>query len=445
MFSSQKDQMNPLKIYHRFFSLVLSFLFCSLICFSPNTYAQDSMDHEGVSSQAVSADDLYKEYLAFFREVFDIMRDNYYVDIDEDDYQRFLKAFDQKIYSQVSGAGKSSDFVRWRSAAFLVDFLKEQDDVFSAFYPPKPAKEYEETALGKRIDLGIEGESLDIGYRITFVEPRSNSYKSGLRENDLLVKIDGQEVAPLSTGEVETLLRPLADSVVELAYLNGQTKQSGSVKVKSEEYFKQAVFNVPIPVPKIYCLRIDRFNRKTFEDVFRFLTFYRQQGPIEGLIIDLRGNPGGPPLAAREMSSIFLPAGDEFAYFQKKNQPKAELDVPVLPEEHKYDGPIAILIDDESGSASELFSGVMQRRQRAVLMGENSAGQVFLKSMFPLDDESMLLLVTARGHHPDGEVFSFEGLIPDRYIDEGEKEDILKYAATYIMYVNQSKNQGAAL
>lgn len=158
------------------------------------------------------------------------------------------------------------------------------------------------------------------------------------------------------------------------------------------------------------------------------------------MIIDLRGNPGGSPLAAREISSFFLPAGEEFAYFQRNNKPKAELDVPELPQEHHYDGPLAILIDEGSGSASELFSGVMQQRRRAVLLGENSAGQVFLKSMFPLEDESMLLLVTARGHYPDGQVFSFQGLTPDRHVASMNQDDILKYAATYILYVNQKDN-----
>ncbi len=389
------------------------------------------------------ADRTYQEYLAYFRQVYETMRENYYQDVDEADYDRFLKTFDEKIYKQLVDTGKSSDFVRWRSAAFLVDFLKEKEDIFSAFYPPKPAKEYEETALGKRIDLGLEGEKLPVGFRLTFVEPRSDAYKQGLRPNDLLVKIDEEDVASLQDKEIRELLRPLEDSSVRLEYLDGQTRQQHVITVVSEEYFKQAVFNVPIPLPHIYCLKIERFNRKTFEDVFRFMAFFRQQGPIDGLIIDLRGNPGGPPLAAREISSIFLPAGEPFAYFQRNNRPKAELDVPDLPEEHKYSGPLAILIDGESGSASELFSGVLQRRRRAVLMGENSAGQVFLKSMFPMEDESMLLLVTARGHHPDGKVFSFNGLVPDRHIGDIEQDNILKYAATFIIYMNRKGNDAA--
>lgn len=389
----------------------------------------------------VTNDASYQEYVAFFRDVFEIMRQNYYKDIDQEDFDRFMQTFDGKIYNQLKGEGKSNDFVRWRSAAFLVDFLKEEEDIFSAFYPPKPAKEYEETALGKRIDLGLEGEKVSLGYRLTFVEPRSNAYQQGLRENDLLIRIDDASVLDMEDENIRERLRPLENTTVVLEYLDGRNKQRKMVEVRSEEYFKQAVFDVPIPIENIYCLKIERFNRKTFEDVFRFLSFYRKQGPIRGLILDLRGNPGGPPLAAREISSFFLPAGDDFAYFQKKDQPKAELDVPAIAEEYRYDGPLAILIDEGSGSASELFSGILQRRQRAVLIGENSAGQVFLKSMFPLADESMLLLVTARGHHPDGQVFSFDGLTPNRVVAGVEQDNILKYAATYIIYVNKNRDK----
>lgn len=385
-------------------------------------------------------DATYKGYLDFFEEVYQTMAENYYQTVTREEFERFRKTFDEKIYAELQETGKSSDFIRWRSAAFLVDFLKKEEDVFSSFFPPKPAKKYEATALGKRIDLGIEGKKMGLGYVTTHVEPRSNAYEKGLRPNDLIVQIDGQAVTELEDKTIKKFLRPLENTQVRFLYISAQTRMQREITVTSREYFKQTVFLVSIPIEGIHCFEIRRFNRKTSDDLFRHMAHARQQGPIKGLILDLRGNPGGPPLAAREISSFFLPGGDQFAYFQKKNQPKAELDVPTLPEEYTYDGPIVILVDEKSGSASELFSGILQRKKRAVLMGENSAGQVMLKSMFHFDDDSMLLLVTARGHHADGAVFSFDGLIPDKYIKDTEQAQIYKYAATYLMYVRQKEN-----
>ena len=79
-----------------------------------------------------------------------------------------------------------------------------------------------------------------------------------------------------------------------------------------------------------------------------------------------------------------------------------------------------------------MFSGMMQFRDRATIMGQNTAGQVFLKSMFSFDDGSMVLLVTARGYHPDGTVFSFDGVEPDVAIDKDKEMDLVHYAAQYL-------------
>jgi Periplasmic protease len=238
--------------------------------------------------------------------------------------------------------------------------------------------------LGQRVDLGLEGKKTDDGFLITRIEPRSDSYVQGLRQDDILLSIDESDVKGLSQEEIEAKLNPLINTKVKLAYLAWEDGQRKSVNVLSQEYFKQTVFLRPVAVPGVYCLEIPKFNRTTGEDLFRFLQLVEKQDPL-GLVLDLRGNPGGPPLAAREISSFFLKGGDDFAYFQRRNPPdKLDLDVPVINGEYQYQGPIVILVDEGSGSASELFAGVMQFRGRAAVIGTNTAGQVLLKSMFSL-------------------------------------------------------------
>lgn len=381
----------------------------------------------------------YQQYMDYFEEVYATVQENYYKDIDRDDFDRFVKQFDTKIYNKLKDSGKSDDFIRWRSAAFLVEYLRDDEDIFSALFPPEPAKEYAETALGVRIDLGIQGELVSLGYQATQVEPRSDAYIKGLREGDILTKVDDSVLLGLDEKAIAELLRPLIGTMVRIKYIQGSTMAEKDIEVKCDEYFRQTVFMKPTKIPYIYCLEIRKFNRKTSDDLLRYMMFFKQQGPIRGLILDLRGNPGGPPLAAREISSFFLPGGDDFSYFQKKGSPKMLLDVPTIPDEYKYNGPMVILIDKESGSSSELFSGIMQKRGRAVLMGKNSAGQVMLKSMFHLSDNSMVLLVTGRGHHPDGTYFSFDGLTPDKVIEDDEDIDIVDYASTYFVYMSMQK------
>ena len=254
---------------------------------------------------------------------------------------------------------------------------------------------------------------------------------------DIILQINKKKANKLSDDQIKDLLNPLVNTKVNLKFFDASDHQEKAIDVVSKEYFKQTVFLVPTKVAGIYGLRIEHFNQKTGEDLFRFMEFMKERGPIKGLIIDLRNNPGGPPLAAREIASIFLPGGEQFAYFQRRGEPQSWLDVPKLPEQYHYDGPLAILINSGSGSASELFAGTLQKRGRAVLMGSHSAGKVFLKSMFDFDDQSMIVLVTGRGHYPDGSVFSFQGLTPDHSLTEEKDGDSINYATLYLVYVNR--------
>lgn len=393
----------------------------------------------GISSPSHALESkAYQEYVKFFDKVFKTFQDNYYLEPSRDIYKNFLKKFRTKIYAQLASEGKSDDYVRWRSAWYLVDALKSKEDRFSQFYPPKPAEEFKHEALGQRIDLGINGKKVDAGFKVTKIEPRSDPYDKGLREEDILLRIDGKDLRSLSADEIDHILTPLVNTQVTIVYFAHEAKKELSIRVTSQEYFKQTVFFCPSAVPEIVCLEIPKFNRTTGDDLFRFLHLIQGYHP-KGMVLDLRGNPGGPPLAAREISSFFLKNGEEFAHFQRRGLPKDSLDVPVIPEALQFKEPIVILVDENSGSASELFAGVMQFRKRATVMGVNTAGQVLLKSMFPLEDGSMVALVTAPGHFPDGSRFSFSGITPDQIIKDAPKEGLINFAAMYLTVKGSKK------
>lgn len=383
----------------------------------------------------------YKQYLEFFEKVYSTMSENYYFPVTREGYDRFITMFDTRIFPQLQEENKTANYVKWRSAAYLVDYLKDKEDIFSAFYPPKAADDYEKEALGKRLDLGIEGEITPDGYLVKRIEPRSDAFEKGLREGDVLLAITKKDVKKLTLPEIQDLLTPLENAVVALEYRSLAENIIKTIEVISKEYFKQSVFMIPVPVPGVFCLEIEHFNRMTSDDMTRFMSYILDKGE-SSLIIDLRGNPGGPPLAAREISSFFLTPDEEFAYFQRKGGPKSELYVPRIPERFRYHGEMVILVNEKSGSASELFSGVLQAQGRAVLMGTNTAGQVFLKSMFRFDDDSMLLLVTARGFRRDGKVFPFKGLEPNVRMTDPE-HDLVMYAAQYLAQRREIKKKEA--
>lgn len=381
----------------------------------------------------------YKQYTDFFEKIYKTFEDNYYLPPDRQIYDHFIQKFNTLIYAQLKGAGKSDDYVRWRSAWYLADALRSKDDKFTQFYPPKPAVNFQHEALGEKIDLGIEGKKNDIGFLVTRMEPRSDAYNKGLHEDDIILQIDGKSVKAMDEGTIESELTPLVNTHVQLSYLSNDTKTMKTIDAVSQEYFKQTVFLHEVPVPGVACLEVPKFNQMTGSDMDRFLELIKSQG-IKGLVLDLRGNPGGPPLAAREISAFFLKGGDDFAYFQMRNAPKADLDVPTIDDQYKFNGPIVILVDADTGSAAELFSGVMQFRHRAYVLGVNTAGQILLKSMFPMGDGSMLALVKARGYYPDGHVFGFDGITPNKIIADAPKDGLINLAAALIAM--QMRQQG---
>ncbi|MEI8011223.1 MAG: S41 family peptidase [Candidatus Omnitrophota bacterium] len=373
----------------------------------------------------------HQAYLPFFEEIYTLMQEHYFFEVSRTDFNHFLDVFDAQIYPDIVRQRKSADYIRWRSAAYLVDMLKQPDDLFSRFWPPKPAEQFAKEVFGKKIDLGIDGHLVPNGMIVDFVEPRSDAYEKGLRENDLIVRIGQEDVLTLSDARLKESLNPLEGARVVINYFSGQTKVPHAIEVFCREYFKQTVFLRSTGVPDIYCLEIPKFNKGTPDDFSRLLGFIGPRNP-KGLVIDLRDNPGGPPLAARAISSFFLPSGGSLIYFEGRKRPRADLDIPVIPSRFKVAWPVAILVNKGTGSASELFSGVMQDNKRAVVIGEQTAGQVLLKSMFDLSDGSTLALVNARGHFPDGRPFPFDGVIPDETLAVTDKAEGVALAAKYL-------------
>ncbi|MDP8213499.1 MAG: S41 family peptidase [Candidatus Zapsychrus exili] len=267
----------------------------------------------------------YTKYIEFFEEVYDVMNKNYFKPIERGVFEEFLNTFDEKIYSKLEDKDEVIDSTRWRSADLLIKKLKETYDIFSAFYPPKPAKEYVASVLGRKIDLGIVGELVKDGYEATQVEPRSDAYVKGLRIGDIIVKIDENDIKEFNVEKINELLTPFADEQVRIGFFDKSDSVHRDIDVVSKNYFKQQVFIFPTKAAGIYGLEIVHFNRKTAEDIFRFLEYFKKNGPINGLIIDLRGNPGGSPLAAREFSSFFLEPDQEKSSLISKEEMKRNL------------------------------------------------------------------------------------------------------------------------
>ncbi|MDD4202208.1 MAG: S41 family peptidase [Candidatus Omnitrophica bacterium] len=404
------------KILYIFFILIL------FLC-SPNAFAKKSFDIDldkllfpkGIPVPENT--DYYQPYFDFFDEVFSVMQREYYLPVSEKVLSDFKQSYSETILSRLKNKEKIEEKIKYLGSGLLVNKLKEPNDIFSGFFPPKESKEFKEEVLGFTTQgIGITGEKTIYGFVIKRVELRSDSYKKGIRAQDRIIKINNADVLAMSQEQIEEALQAQMGQKISLELISFEKREPYSAEVEVIEFFKETLSSIPTGIAGMYYIKINQFNKATGADFQRVLYYYMTQ-KMDRLIIDLRGNGGGPPLAAQEIANMFFPIGTDLFYFKKKNYPEIMLKAMFSP--FHYNGEVAILIDKKSASASELFAGTMREHNRAILIGqEDSAGKTFLKSMFNLSDGSMLMLVTSPAYLFSGTTFSFSGLEPDFLVPE---------------------------
>ena len=352
------------------------------------------------------------------------MNQNYYQPVSKQVYNLYIDRYKESVLSKLPPAAHKIDKIAYIGAGLMVENLKNPDDEFSGFIPPKEAKEYSKKVYGYAEGIGITGNRTPEGYLIEDIEIRSDTYEQGIRAGDIILKIDEKKVTGLSDEELHNLLYPALGTIINLEILHPVKEKIAKYKVECKKFFKETVSDIPTKIPYVFCLKIEKFNKKTAEDLKRYLADFLK-GKIELLIMDLRDNPGGPPLAVHELSGIFLEPKTKLFYYKKRKEIVAALTAPES--EVQYQGPLAVLINKGSGSASELLAATFKEYGRALVCGkEKSAGFTFLKHAYDFDDGSMLTLITGFAYLASGTKLETEGVQPDYSVPE-EASDILQF------------------
>jgi C-terminal peptidase prc len=362
-------------------------------------------------SRKAKEEAVFKTYVDYFKSVYDIMEKEYYLPVSKEAFEQYILDFKVKIYEkQVKNRTKIDNNIKHVGTGIMVSKLKDQADPFTNFFPPQMVKQFKESVLGYGGDVGLEGTLRDERFIITQVEPRSDAFKKGIAIGDEVLKVEGKPVAALSQEQIQKIFSPVVGKEVGVEVFFTKTKKTAPMILVSAQYFKQSVFPVSTGDPKVACLKIKFFNQETGNEI-RDAVSRLNKDNIGKLVLDLRDNGGGPPLAAWDISGVFLAPQQRLFYFQRRQQPPSGLIT--SPSEIRYQGDVAILVNKGTGSASELFSGIMQAYRRAELIGQHTAGMVYLKSIFDLQDGASLELTVAKGYLFNGNPISADGLKPD--------------------------------
>jgi carboxyl-terminal processing protease len=230
--------------------------------------------------------------------------------------------------------------------------------------------------------------------------PGSPAAKAGLRPGDIIQMVNDKGTEGLSTTEVADLLR-------------GQKGTKVQVKVTREGVDDAVVFNITrdaIPrfavsggfmlKPGIAFIRIENFSNENtsqeMEDKFKKLG----EKNLQGLVLDLRGNPGGLLNEGVAVAEHFLKKGDLIVFHHGRSSPNKNYTARADGAGRNY--PIVVLVDRYSASAAEIVSGALQDHDRAWILGENTFGKGLVQTVYPMGDNTALALTTAGYYTPSG-------------------------------------------
>jgi carboxyl-terminal processing protease len=252
------------------------------------------------------------------------------------------------------------------------------------------------------VGMRIEPKPNQAGVMQTIVvEPfvGSPAYKAGIRPNDAIVSVNGVSTDGLTSTEVADHLKGPRGTPVTIKLLRGEGAEELTVNIIRDEINRSSVPDAFLLKPGIAYVRIEEFIETTGPD-FEAALKRLDEDNLKGLVLDLRGNPGGLLTEAVQVAGHLLPRGVEIvSHHGRASQEKSyKADVG----NHGRSYPIVVVVNRNSASASEIVSGALQDHDRAWILGDNTFGKGLVQTVYPLVENTGLALTTARYYTPSG-------------------------------------------
>lgn len=289
----------------------------------------------------------------------------------------------------------------------LKGYVNGLKDPYSVYYNEEETKELYETTEGEYSGIGVVmSQNLETGV-ITMVNVYKDSpaKKAGFKNNDILYKVNGKDISTEDISKVVNKIKGEEGTKVTITVLrDGKEFEATTVREKLEAH----TVEYKMKENKIGYVRVTEFDKVTYDQFVEALTDLQKQG-MKGLVIDLRGNPGGNLSTVCQMLDYILPKG-LIVYTEDKD---GEREVMTSDEEHKLEMPMTVLVDGRSASASEIFAGAIQDYQVGTLVGTTTYGKGVVQQLFDLKDGTCLKLTIAEYFTPKGRNIHGKGIKPD--------------------------------
>lgn len=312
-----------------------------------------------------------------------------------------------------------SDYVEERKTKDLIEGaiqgMIDHLDPHSAYMTPEIYKEMKVETTGKFGGLGIEVSVKD-GI-ITVLSPIDDTpaYKAGIKTGDRIVKIGDKSTKNMTLAEAVTVMRGKPGTKISIALVRAGVDQPMNFTLTRESIKMQSVRSVLMDGGVGY-MRIASFTERTADELSKAIDKVDVKGNVQGIILDLRGNPGGLLDQAVKVVNLFVDEGP-IVYTIGRDTSKKEAES-AQKGRLRTKAPIVVLVDGSSASAAEIVAGALQDYGRAVIAGQRTFGKGSVQTIIPMGDDAGLKLTVARYYTPSGRSIQAKGIVPDVEIED---------------------------
>jgi len=289
-------------------------------------------------------------------------------------------------------------------------------DAHSSFLDPEMYREMQVETTGTFGGLGIEITLKDDILTVVAPIEGTPAYRAGIQSGDRIIKIEGITTKDMTLVDAVKRMRGKPGSKVTISLMREGWTEPRDFTVTREIIRVHSVRTQDLE-PGIGYVRLRQFQEQTSHDLDQVLDKLTKNGNLQGLVLDLRNNPGGLLTSAVEIAEKFLEDGKLIVYTEGRLR-NQNMRFTARPKKSYMNVPIVVLVNQGSASASEIVAGALQEWNRGIVLGTQTFGKGSVQTIIPLSDGSGLRLTTAKYFTPKGRSIQGKGIVPDIIVEQ---------------------------